>query len=150
MGFTFNRPVADDSYRYPYRSHFVKHLLIIALGGGLGAMARYAASRNIQSLYNQILPLGTLFVNVAGSFLIGFLFIVFDYAVLSRDTRSFLTIGFLGAFTTFSTYSLETVNLLRDGEWKLAMANLLLNNLVCLVMVITGMAAARLILKAVR
>lgn len=128
----------------------MKHLLIIALGGGLGAVTRYLASKNIQSAYNQIIPLGTLFVNVAGSFLIGFLFMLFDYAALSRETRSFLTIGFLGAFTTFSTYSLETINLFRDGEFKLAVANLLLNNILCLAMVIAGMLASRLILKIIR
>ncbi len=128
----------------------MKHLIVIALGGSVGAVARYLASKNIQPIYNQILPLGTLFVNVTGAFLIGFLFYLFDNVIVSRDIRSFLTIGFLGAFTTFSTYSLETINLFKDGEIKLGVSNLLLNNLLCLIMVIVGLLTSKLLIKVVK
>lgn len=128
----------------------MKHLFAIALGGSIGAVFRYLVSKNIQSIYNQILPLGTLSVNVIGSFLIGFLFFLFDTVIVSRDTRSFLTIGILGAFTTFSTYSLETINLFKDGEIKLGISNLVLNNLFCLIMVFLGMIASKFVLKMIR
>jgi len=125
----------------------MKHLLVIACGGSLGAVARYIASKNIQSITNQFFPFGTLFVNCSGSFCIGFLFYAFDSLLVSRDIRSFLTIGFLGAFTTFSTYSLETVNLFRDREIKLALVNILLNNIISISMVIAGMIASKIFLK---
>ncbi|MCK5266910.1 MAG: fluoride efflux transporter CrcB [Spirochaetes bacterium] len=128
----------------------MKHLLFIALGGSLGATFRYLISKNIQSVFNTTLPIGTLFVNAGGSFLIGFVFYFFDYVIISRDIKSFLTIGFLGAFTTFSTYSLETINLFRDGEIKLGITNLLLNNILCLVMVIIGIITSRFIFKIIR
>ncbi len=128
----------------------MKHLFAIALGGSIGAVFRYLVSKNIQSIYNQILPLGTLSVNVIGSFLIGFLFFLFDTVIVSRDTRSFLTIGILGAFTTFSTYSLETINLFKDGEIKLGISNLVLNNLFCLIMVFLGMIASKFVLKMIK
>ncbi|MCK4906067.1 MAG: fluoride efflux transporter CrcB [Spirochaetes bacterium] len=128
----------------------MKHLLFIALGGSLGAAFRYLISKNIQSIFNTTLPIGTLFVNAGGSFLIGFVFYFFDYVIISRDIKSFLTIGFLGAFTTFSTYSLETINLFRDGEIKLGITNLVLNNILCLVMVIIGIITSRFIFKIIR
>lgn len=128
----------------------MKHLLFIALGGSLGATFRYLISKNIQSVFNTTLPIGTLFVNAGGSFLIGFVFYFFDYVIISRDIKSFLTIGFLGAFTTFSTYSLETINLFRDGEIKLGITNLVLNNILCLVMVIIGIITSRFIFKIIR
>jgi len=128
----------------------MKHLIAIALGGSIGAVLRYLASKNIQSIYNQIFPLGTIFVNVIGSFIIGFLFYLFENVIVSRDIRSFLTIGFLGAFTTFSTYSLETINLLKDGEIKLGILNFLLNNLICFIMVVLGMLTSRLLIKIIK
>jgi fluoride exporter len=128
----------------------VRHLFFIALGGGLGASLRYLTSKSVQSLFNQLFPYGTLCVNICGSFLIGFLFFLFDHVIVPRDIRSFLTIGFLGAFTTFSTYSLETINLLQEGDIKLGIMNIVVNNVLCLLMVITGLGAARLLLKVVK
>ena len=128
----------------------MKHLVAIALGGSLGAVARYITAKNIQSLSGQLFPLGTLFVNMMGSFLIGIAFSIFENIAVSRDLRSFLTIGFLGAFTTFSTYSLETIALLRDGELKLGISNFLLNNLLCLMMVFIGLATPKILLKIIR
>ncbi len=128
----------------------MKHLIAIALGGSFGAAARYMVSKSIQSSYSQMFPAGTLFVNAAGSFMIGFLFYLFDSIIVSRDIRSFLMIGFLGSFTTFSTYSLETVNLFKDGEIKLAIYNLILNNLLCIIMVISGLLASRFLMKILK
>ena len=128
----------------------MKHLLFIALGGGIGAASRYLISKNIQELSNQLIPFGTLFVNATGSFLIGFFFYFFDNVIISRDIRSLITIGFLGAYTTFSTYSLETINLFKDGEIKLGITNFLLNNLICLVMVVLGFLTSKFIIKIIK
>lgn len=128
----------------------MKHILFIALGGSLGAVARYIISKNIQSLFNVIFPFGTLFVNATGSFIIGFLFNFFENTVVSNDMKSFLTIGFLGAYTTFSTYSLETVNFLKDNELKISALNILSNNIICIVMVVAGIFVSRVIIKFAR
>jgi len=126
------------------------HLLYIAIGGSIGAIARYIVSKNIHVLFNPIFPLGTLVVNVSGSFLIGFLFYFFENILYSNNLRSFLLIGFLGAYTTFSSYSLETINLIKDGEYKTGLINIFLSNILCLIMVIAGMVASRILFKALR
>lgn len=104
------------------------NLLAIGLGGALGALLRYGVSGFVQKLFTSLFPWGTLCVNLVGCFLLGFLFQIFQNVVVSLEWRSFLLIGFLGAFTTFSTYSLETVNLLEEGEIKIALINLFLQN----------------------
>lgn len=126
------------------------HLLYIAIGGSIGAIARYLVSRNIHVIFNPVFPLGTLFVNVSGSFLIGFLFYLFENILYSDNLRSFLLIGFLGAYTTFSSYSLETINLLKDGDYKAGLINIFLSNFLCLAMVIAGMIVSRILFKALR
>jgi CrcB protein len=128
----------------------MKHILFIALGGSAGAIARYLISRSLGLSMNSLIPIGTFFVNVTGSFLIGFFYALFDLLIVSNDMKGLLTIGFLGAFTTFSTFSLETVNLFHDGEIKLGLLNILLNNIVCLAMTILGIILARVLIKAVR
>ena len=126
------------------------HLLYIAVGGSIGAVARYVVSKNIHSLFNPIFPLGTLFVNVSGSFLIGFLFYMFENFISSVNLRSFLLIGFLGAYTTFSSYSLETINLIKDGQYRTGLINIFLSNFLCLFMVVAGMISSRIFFKILR
>jgi len=128
----------------------MRHLLVIALGGGAGALSRYGLSKIINQAANTIFPAGTLFVNLAGSFLIGFCFHLFDVTIIPSDIRSFITIGFLGAFTTFSTYSLETMNLIRDGEIKMGLLNVVMNNIFGFILVIAGMVCSKYILKIMR
>jgi CrcB protein len=97
---------------------------------------------------SESFPWGTLVVNVSGSFLIGMLAELFDAALFPAEWRSFLAIGFLGAYTTFSTYTLETVNMLRDGELKLATANILAGNVAGIAAVVLGIYVSRFIIKS--
>jgi CrcB protein len=92
-------------------------VLAVAFGGALGAVARYWVTGWIQDASGGFFPWGTFGVNVAGSLLLGFALVWLQGTVASTEARALLTIGFLGSFTTFSTFSYETVAMLRDGEW---------------------------------
>lgn len=121
--------------------------MLIAAGGSLGAVARYGISNLVHATMNASFPWGTLAVNVSGSFLLGAIIEAFETSLFPVEWRSFLAIGFLGAYTTFSTYTLESVNLLRDGELKLAATNILLGNIAGLVAVVLGIYCSRFIMK---
>lgn len=101
-------------------------LILIGVGGFIGSVMRYIVSGYVQNLSKSTgFPYGTLAVNVIGSFIIGFLFYFIESrGSFSPQMRALLLLGFLGAFTTFSTFSLETFNLLRGDEVTLALANL--------------------------
>ncbi len=125
-------------------------LIFIALGGSFGALSRYGLTNWFNRVVNSPFPWGTLVINLTGSFLIGFFFILFDRSVLPAPYRNLVSVGFLGAYTTFSTYSLETINLLREGQWRLASSNILVSNILGIVLVILGMYCAKLLLKTLR
>lgn len=125
----------------------MQQILFIAIGGSLGAVARYGLSTFVYHTTSDIFPWGTLVINLTGSFLIGVFIELFDTAIIPSEWRSFITIGFLGAYTTFSTYTLETINLFRDGELRLAAVNVLANNILGIVLVVAGMYSSRLALK---
>jgi CrcB protein len=125
----------------------MQQILLIAVGGSLGAIARYGLSIFIYHTTSDIFPWGTLTVNITGSFLIGVFIELFDTTIIPTEWRSFITIGFLGAYTTFSTYTLETINLFRDGELRLAAVNVLANNIISIVLVVAGIYSSRLALK---
>jgi CrcB protein len=117
--------------------------LWVALGSAVGGMARYGLSGLAARSFGSLFPWGTLIVNVLGSALIGFL--AASAApdarwLLSPNARALLMIGFCGGFTTFSSFSLETLNLLRDGEWLWAGANVVFSVVLCLVFVWLGYA----------
>lgn len=92
-------------------------LFVIGLGGALGAMARYGLSGWVQGMVDSTFPLGTLAVNVLGSFLLGFSLYLLESTAPTAEVRALVTMGFLGAFTTFSTFSYEALVLLEGGEW---------------------------------
>ncbi|MFQ3675952.1 MAG: fluoride efflux transporter CrcB [Endomicrobiia bacterium] len=121
----------------------------ILLGGSFGALARYLVSKQIYLFTNDIFPWGTLIVNLTGSLLIGFFYEIFNNVIVSVEIRNFITIGFLGAYTTFSTFSLENFNLLKESEYKLFTINFLLNNIFGLVCVLFGFYFARIFIKII-
>jgi fluoride exporter len=125
----------------------MQQIILIAVGGSLGAVARWGLSTYISQSTNGSFPWGTLIINLTGSFLIGMFMELFDRAMIPSEWRSFITIGFLGAYTTFSTYTLESVNLLRDGELRLATVNILSSNVVGIISVVLGIYSSRLIFK---
>ena len=92
-------------------------LAYVALGGALGALARYGISGWVYDRMGENFPWGTLVVNVVGCLALGLVIRWLQVSALSPEVRPFLTIGVLGAFTTFSTFSYETVALLQDGQW---------------------------------
>lgn len=92
-------------------------LLVIGLGGALGAVSRYLTSGWVQTVTGSFFPWGTMAVNIAGSLALGFLMVWLQTTTSSTEVRDLITVGFLGSFTTFSTFSYETAAMLRDGEW---------------------------------
>lgn len=122
--------------------------LLIALGSAIGGVARYWASGVIENRIGQAFPWGTLFVNVTGSFIIGFLASISapeSRFFLSPHVRGFLMIGVCGGYTTFSSFSLQTLNLARDKEWLYAGVNTILTLLLCLLSVWLGGSLAQAI-----
>lgn len=119
-------------------------LLYIGIFGGLGCIARYLVSGWTYALAGRGLPYGTLAVNVLGSFLLGLLMTFgLRSTLLSPELRIGLTVGFLGGFTTFSTFSYETMRLLEEGSLWQAGANIVLNVTICLLFALLGMFLAR-------
>ena len=122
----------------------MQQLLYIAAGGALGAMLRYGVSNGVHMLFGRDFPYGTLTVNVLGSLLIGLLYILLiERYSLGPQVRAILIIGVLGAFTTFSTFSLETYNLIEGGEFLKAILNVLLSVTLCLIAAWAGVMIGR-------
>lgn len=118
--------------------------LMIAAGGAFGALLRYWMSNGVHLLLGRGFPWGTLVVNVLGSLAAGFLYIwLIERSSLGPEWRALLLIGLLGAFTTFSTFSVETLNLVEQGEPLKATLNVIGNVLLCLGAAWAGMMAGR-------
>lgn len=109
----------------------MKYLLFIALGGATGSVARYLLAQWTQAQWQGGFPLGTLLVNFAGSFGIGVIFVLLERQVLHPDWRGVLIVGFLGAFTTFSTFSLEAITLWEAGQAGQALGYMLASVVLC-------------------
>ena len=121
--------------------------IAIAIGGALGAVTRYWLSTSLEHLNSSDFPLGTFGVNVLGSFLMGALFIVFmDRADLLAAYRPLLAIGFLGAMTTFSTFSLDALLLFQQGHYNTALFYVLSSVIVCIFAAWLGMLMVRAVL----
>lgn len=119
-------------------------MLAIAAGGAIGALLRYWTSIAVHGRLGMAFPYGTLAVNVLGSLLMGFLYIwLIERMAAGPALRAFLLVGVLGAFTTFSTFSMETLNLLEAGHPGKALANVLVSVVVCVTAAGLGVLAAR-------
>ena len=120
--------------------------ILVGIGAAIGGTLRYWISNVVFKIFSENFPYGTLVVNVVGSFILGFLMFYFnDRELLSPQLRLFLTIGFCGGFTTFSTFSFETMNLFRETQYLLGSVNILLNLLLCLIGVFLAYLLTKLI-----
>jgi len=119
-------------------------ILSIALGGSIGAVMRFLMSTGIHGLLGRGFPYGTLLVNVLGSLVMGVLYELLSQRIsVSPEVRSILLIGFLGAFTTFSSFSIETVNLIEQGDIIKALLNVFLNVVLCVLAAWAGLLLMR-------
>lgn len=122
----------------------LNQFIMIAAGGAAGSLMRFALSTGVHRVAGRDFPYGTLSVNVIGSLLMGLLYILLiERASVSVEWRALLLVGFLGAFTTFSTFSIETLNLLENGELIKAGANVLLSVILCILAAWTGVIVGR-------
>jgi CrcB protein len=124
----------------------MKYLLFVALGGASGAVSRYLLANWVHGLWEEKLPLGTLLVNVLGSFAIGIVYVLLvERQLIHADWRGVLMVGFLGAFTTFSTFSLETITLFEAGHSVQALVYMFGSAIVCVVMAGLAIQLTRLL-----
>ena len=122
----------------------MNQVLAIAGGGAIGAVLRYWVSTGVYTLTGRGFPYGTLVVNVLGSLLMGFLYIwLLERIPGGVAARAFLLIGLLGAFTTFSTFSIETLNLMEAGQFARALLNTLFSVVLCVGAAALGVMLAR-------
>jgi len=122
----------------------MNHWLAIAAGGAIGALLRYATATQVANWLGRGFPWGTLAVNVLGSLAMGLLYVwLVERAGLSGEWRVFLTVGLLGAFTTFSTFSIETLVLIEQGDWLRAISYVLASVIVCIAAAGLGVWLAR-------
>jgi len=120
------------------------NILAIAIGGATGAVLRFWVSHLTHALLGRDYPYGTLTVNVVGSFLMGLLFLLLTERLeLGPAWRSLILVGLLGAFTTFSTFSLETLHLLENGDVLKAFTNVISNVVLCIAAVWLGVTIGR-------
>lgn len=122
----------------------MRQIVLIACGGAVGALLRFGLSNGVAAVLGRAFPYGTLLVNVLGSLGIGMLYVILtERVVYAAEWRAFLVVGLLGAFTTFSAFSIQTLNLLELGLLGRAMANVILNVGLCLAACWLGLTLMR-------
>ena len=118
--------------------------LAIAVGGAVGSLLRFWLSSGVYALAGRGFPWGTMAVNLLGSFLIGFLSVfMLERVSVGPEVRAGITIGLLGGFTTFSTFSMETINLIEQGDLLKAMLNIVVSVIACVAAAWIGLLLAR-------
>ena len=134
----------DDSYHFGKENSVVNDFLVISAGAIVGANARWIVSRYAARILGPVFPYGTLFINVTGSFFVGFFMIwASERVLLDPRWRLLVVVGFCGAFTTFSSFAFETMAYFEQGQWLMMLGNFFANNLLCLGAALAGMAVAR-------
>ena len=121
--------------------------LVVSLGGAIGTLLRYVVGGLDFRFSSGIFPVSTLVINVTGSLVIGFLWGFSDRFVLPPNIRTFIFIGIIGGYTTFSTFTLETFNLMRDGEYKIALANIVISTVLGVAAVFLGYFTSRILIN---
>lgn len=117
------------------------HIALVAIGGLTGAISRHRIDSRVSSRIKHHIPFGTLTVNLFGSFVIGLAYELFKHHIMGSEFEIFIITGFLGAFTTFSSYSLHTLNLFEENKFREGFTNLFLNNFLGIFMVFLGTLA---------
>jgi CrcB protein len=126
----------------------LERILLVALGGGIGATLRFLVSILAVRWFGADFPYGTLIVNLAGAFIIGLVQeLGMETIVIPDTTRIFLTTGMMGGLTTYSTFSYETVRLMEAGTWSQAWVNIFVTTVTCLCLCFLGIVAGRLLLS---
>ncbi|MEE9193919.1 MAG: fluoride efflux transporter CrcB [Thermodesulfobacteriota bacterium] len=120
-------------------------IILIGFGGAIGALSRYTLSNLISKSFQTNFPLGTLGVNLLGCFIIGIVWQFSEHYSIEKNLRLFFFLGLLGAFTTFSTFGLESLHLFKDGYMKSALLNIFLNNILGIVLVLLGIYIYKII-----
>ena len=120
---------------------------VIALGGAIGTLLRYIVGGLDYRFSSGVYPVSTLVVNVSESLVIGLLWGIVDRLAVSPNIRLFVFIGILGGYTTFSTFSLETFNLMRDGEYRIALMNMALSVVLGVGAVFLGYFVSKMLLN---
>jgi len=127
----------------------MEQIVLIGIGGFFGAISRFVISKTTSSVWGSF-PLGTLLVNVIGSFILGFLYYsAMESKMISPELRSFIGVGFIGAFTTMSTFSYESFRFLEQGNTYLFGLNFVSNTLFCLFAIYIGRVLSLLLFKRV-
>ena len=122
----------------------MNEILVISIGAILGANARWIISRYAARFISPVFPYGTLFINVSGSFIVGFFMIwATERVLIDPRWRLLVVVGFCGAFTTFSSFAFETMAYFEQGQYFLMLMNFVSNNLLCLGAALAGIAFAR-------
>ncbi|WP_076411645.1 fluoride efflux transporter CrcB [Shewanella sp. UCD-KL12] len=116
----------------------MNNILFVALGGSIGAVFRYLISIFMVQVFGSAFPFGTLLVNILGSFLMGVIYALGQVSEVSPEIKALVGVGLLGALTTFSTFSNETLLLIQGGDWLKAFLNIALNLCLCIFMVYLG------------
>lgn len=126
-----------------------KEIIVVAIGGAFGSVCRFLLSRFVQIIIPfQQLPWGIIFVNILGCFCIGILFALFSHQLLLNPLwRAGLVIGILGGFTTFSSFSLDTIHLLMRGSVMLALSNVLISLVACLSATALGVWITKIVIS---
>jgi CrcB protein len=124
----------------------VKDVFAVSIAAIIGANLRYLLSRLAAREFGPVFPYGTLFINVLGSFIVGF-FVIWttERVLVDPRWRLLVVVGFCSSFTTFSSYAFDNIAYFEQGQWGLMVANILSNNLLCLGSVMAGMALARVL-----